>query len=398
MGSIRLRGVSRSYRLLLEHNRTLKETVLRRRRTRSREVVALKDVDLDVAPGTALGVVGANGAGKSTLLTVIAGILPADRGTVETSGRVVSLLELGAGFHPDFTGRENVLLNASIHGMTRTEISRRMDSIVAFAELDQFIDAPVRTYSTGMYMRLGFAVATSLDPEILLLDEVLAVGDSAFQQKCMGRIAEFQKSDATIVFVSHNAGAVELVCDRAIWLANGRVQADGEPRAVLDRYEMGLAEHVAAEGATHGPDWRSARITGVRLTDGEETTDRFLSGDPFIVEVDYETVEPVGPAVTLLILTAEGGLMTVTDNRHDHEPVDAPPGHRTARFTIDALPLLEGRFTVDVYLDPPAGGDSFHRWERCADFTVFARMRGYGPVAFPGTWSLEVGTQHRSPL
>jgi ABC-type polysaccharide/polyol phosphate transport system ATPase subunit len=380
--------------------------VLRRRRTRSREVVALKDVDLDVVPGTALGVVGANGAGKSTLLTVIAGILPADRGTVETSGRVVSLLELGAGFHPDFTGRENVLLNASIHGMTRTEIERRMDSIIAFAELEQFIDAPVRTYSTGMYMRLGFAVATSLDPEILLLDEVLAVGDSAFQQKCMGRIAEFQRSDATIVFVSHNRGAVELVCDRAVWLANGRIQADGDPRDVLDRYELGLASshatsHAAdgaAHGATHGANWRSCRITGVRLTDGEEPTDRFLSGDPFVVEVEYETLEPVGPAVTLMVMTAEGGLMTVSDNRHDHEPIDAPPGHRTARFVIDALPLLEGRFTINVLLDPPAGGDSFHRWERCADFTVFARGRGYGPVALPGTWSLEVGSQHRSPL
>lgn len=360
--------------------------------------MALTDVDLDVTPGTALGVVGANGAGKSTLLTVIAGILPPDRGTVETSGRVVSLLELGAGFHPDFTGRENVLLNASIHGMTRSEIERRMDSIVAFAELEQFIDAPVRTYSTGMYMRLGFAVATSLDPEILLLDEVLAVGDSAFQQKCMGRIAEFQRSDATIVFVSHNASAVTLVCDRAIWLAGGRVQADGDPQAVLDRYEMGLAGPVHEDDATHGPDWRSARITGVRLTDGEETADRFLSGDPFVVEVEYEVLEPVGPAVTLVVTTAEGGLISVTDNRHDHEPLDAPPGSRRARFVLEALPLLEGRFTVTVLLDPPAGGPSFHRWERCADFTVFARTRGYGPVALPGTWTLEVGSEERSPL
>jgi ABC-type polysaccharide/polyol phosphate transport system ATPase subunit len=208
VGEIRLRNVTRSYRLLLEHNRTLKETVLRRRRVKSRQIFALLDVDLDVTPGSVLGVVGQNGAGKSTLLTLIAGILPPDRGTVETRGRVVSLLELGAGFHPDFTGRENVYVNASIHGMTRDEVDAKMDDIIAFAELENFIDAPVRTYSTGMYMRLGFAVASSLEPDILLLDEVLAVGDAAFQQKCMGRIAEFQRSDATIVFVSHSAPAV----------------------------------------------------------------------------------------------------------------------------------------------------------------------------------------------
>ena len=394
VGEIRLRDVTRSYRLLLEHNRTLKETVLRRRRVKSRQIFALLDVDLDVTPGSVLGVVGQNGAGKSTLLTLIAGILPPDRGTVETRGRVVSLLELGAGFHPDFTGRENVYVNASIHGMTRDEVDAKMDDIIAFAELENFIDAPVRTYSTGMYMRLGFAVASSLEPDILLLDEVLAVGDAAFQQKCMGRIAEFQRSDATIVFVSHSAAAVRVVCDRAIWLANGRIQADGTPDEVLMRYEHGLVKAAPAGpdstiGGVQGVDWRSARLHGVHVLGADDVaTDRFLSGDPFQVEVYYETVEDVTPAITLTFNTADGHLVTVVDNRSDLEPVGGQPGLRRAVFSLDQLPLLEGRFTMGCRLDPPEGGHPFHLVDPCVEFSVFAQGRGYGPVAFPGRWSV----------
>ena len=174
-GTVQLRGVSRTYKLPIERNLTLKETILRRGRLKARLVPALREIDLDLEPGTALGVVGANGAGKSTLLKILAGIIPPDVGTVEIGGRVVSMLELGAGFHPDFTGRENVILSASINGMTRREIEGRLDAIVAFAELDRFIDAPIRTYSTGMYARLGFAVAAELEPNVLLLDEILAV-------------------------------------------------------------------------------------------------------------------------------------------------------------------------------------------------------------------------------
>ena len=396
IGEIRLRDVTRTYRLLLEHNRTLKETVLRRRRVKSRQIFALLDVDLDVTPGSVLGVVGENGAGKSTLLTLIAGILPPDKGTVETRGRVVSLLELGAGFHPDFTGRENVYVNASIHGMTRAEVDRKMDEIIAFAELEHFIDAPVRTYSTGMYMRLGFAVASSLEPDILLLDEVLAVGDAAFQQKCMGRIAEFQRSDATIVFVSHSAPAVRAVCDRAIWLANGRIQADGTPEEVLLRYEHGLVRAApAGSDATisgvQGVDWRSARLHGVHALGGDDApTDRFLSGDPFQVEVFYEVVEDVTPAITLTFNTSDGHLVTVVDNRSDLEPVGGPPGLRRAVFSLEQLPLLEGRFTIGCRLDPPEGGHPFHLVDPCVEFSVFAQGRGYGPVAFPGRWSVSM--------
>ena len=182
-GQVRLRGVSRKFRIIHERNGTLKEALLRRRRTHYTELWALRDVDLDVAPGEALGVIGQNGAGKSTLLKLVAGILPPQSGTVETAGSVASMLELGAGFHPDFTGRENVYMNGAVLGLSERSIDARLDEIIGFAELADFIDMPVKTYSSGMLMRLAFSVASHVNPDILLLDEVLAVGDEAFQRK-----------------------------------------------------------------------------------------------------------------------------------------------------------------------------------------------------------------------
>jgi len=386
VGGIRLRGVSRTYDLRLEHNATLKETIMRGRRTRSRKVHALRDIDLDITPGTALGVVGSNGAGKSTLLTVIAGILPPDAGTVETKGRVVSLLELGAGFHPDFTGRENVILNASIHGMRRREIEARMGEIIEFSEMDQFIDAPVRTYSSGMYTRLGFAVASCLDPDILLLDEILAVGDAAFQQKCIARIAEFQREKTTIVFVSHSGMAVKRICDRAIWLQGGRIDADDKPSVIIDRYEQGLEKEDDLFGAFDEGGDDGARILDVKVFGTEGPQERFMSGEMFRVEVEYETVEPVAPVVSVVITTTEGGLIGGTDNRLAMA-TDTTPGRHRATFTLDSLPLLEGRFRVSAQLDPPGGGRSYHRRSRGPEFAVFAQTRGYGPVTLAGTWN-----------
>lgn len=391
VGGVRLRGVNLAYDLRVEHNLTLKETIMRGRRTRSRKVHALRAIDLDIAPGTALGVVGANGAGKSTLLTVIAGILPTDSGTVETNGRVVSLLELGAGFHPDFTGRENVILNASIHGLTREMIEGRMDEIIEFSELAQFIDAPVRTYSSGMHARLGFAVASCLSPDILLLDEILAVGDAAFQQKCITRMAQFQMSGTTIVFVSHSGLAVKRICDRAIWLQGGRIDADDRPDAIIDRYEHGLAQGEDLFGAFGGGDGAEAEILDVRLMGGDGPTERFQSFTPFTVEVDYEVKAPVTPVVSLVITTTEGGLIGGTDNALVLDP-DTTPGRRTTTFSLPWLPLHEGRFRVGVQLQPPGDGQPYDRRAKGADFSVFASLRGYGPVLLPGDWSTTTTT------
>jgi ABC-type polysaccharide/polyol phosphate transport system ATPase subunit len=388
-GGIRLEGVSRTYRLLIERNLTLKETLLRRGRVKARTVHALKDVNLQVAPGTSLGVVGANGAGKSTLLKLISGILPPDSGSVQVGGRVVSLLELGAGFHPDFSGRENVILNASIYGIGRAEIERRMDGIVAFAELENFIDSPVRTYSSGMYARLGFAVASELDADVLLLDEILAVGDAAFQNKCLSRIAEFQRRGVTIVFVSHGSAAVEMVCTRAIWIAGGVIQADGRPPEVLERYHRSLAT-TGSEGEriVESQDWRLARIFAVRCTDGDHVSDRFVSGDPFGLEVDYEATDRIPVVVAFVIRTADGTLMAGSDSRSDLASGSTEPGAHTVTFSVADLPLLEGRFSVDVSISSVTG-DLLHHLDRALEFTVFPNGRGVGPVALQGRWTTD---------
>jgi homopolymeric O-antigen transport system ATP-binding protein len=222
-GEISVENASRRFRVREQEARTLKDLFVLRGRTKPTDIWALRDVSVGVQPGDAVGLIGRNGSGKTTLLRLVAGIIRPTTGRVRASGRIGSLLELGAGFHPDFTGRENVFLNGAIQGLKRAEIRERFDEIVAFAELEHAIDRPVRTYSSGMTMRLGFAIAAFLDADILLLDEVFAVGDEAFQRKCFGRIFQFKQAGGTIVFVSHDATAVERLCERSVLLESGLV-------------------------------------------------------------------------------------------------------------------------------------------------------------------------------
>ncbi|MCU0612607.1 MAG: ABC transporter ATP-binding protein, partial [Candidatus Eisenbacteria bacterium] len=245
---IRFENVSKRFRLYHQKHYSLKENVLTRFRDRGRweEFWALKAIDLEVPRGQMLGLIGENGSGKSTCLKLLARILVPDTGSVNVQGSLSALIELGAGFQPDFTGRENIYLNGSILGFTRREIDERLDDIVHFAELERFIDTPVKAYSSGMYMRLGFSIATHVDPDILLIDEILAVGDEAFQVKCLERIHDYRKAGKTIIFVSHALGTVEALCDRAILLSKGRVVADGDPRETVACYRrvLGIAAHT----------------------------------------------------------------------------------------------------------------------------------------------------------
>ncbi len=359
-GRIRLRGVSRSFRIVHERNLTLKETLLRRGRTKlgDEELWALRDVDLDVAPGEAVGVIGQNGSGKSTMLKLVAGIIPPAAGTIATGGTVASMLELGAGFHPDFTGRENVYMNGSIYGLSTREVDQRFDEIVSFSELQSFIDMPVKTYSSGMYMRLAFAIASHVSPDILLLDEVLAVGDAAFQRKCFGRIFEFRRGGGTLLFVSHDPGAVEMVCDRVVLLRDGVVIADGPPTEVLAVYHRGLAAATGAPGAQAGEradgeteddprTWgtRDAVIRSVRLVGPDGPTTRFLSGDPFRVELEVEAPRPVAtPNFGVSIHSVEGALCYGTNTRLDAFDIPEISGVTRVTFDVPALALHEGEF------------------------------------------------------
>ena len=234
--AIEVRNVTKSFKLFYDKPTTLKERLVFWNRKKAEKRTVLKDINLDIKKGETVALIGTNGSGKSTLLKLMTKIIYPTKGSLITHGKLTSLLELGAGFHPDFTGRENIYFNASIFGLTREEIEKRVDDIIEFSELKDFIDSPIRTYSSGMYMRLAFSVAINVDAEILLIDEILAVGDKHFQDKCFAKLHELKDSDKTIVIVTHNLDQVENLCTRAIWIYEGEVHMDGNPKEVIDAY------------------------------------------------------------------------------------------------------------------------------------------------------------------
>jgi ABC-2 type transport system ATP-binding protein len=387
-GAIFAEGVSRRFRVYPQRNVTLKDAILRRRQLRREEIWALRDVSLAIEPGEAVGIVGRNGSGKTTLLRLIAGIFQPTGGRLEVAGEVGSLLGLGAGFHPDFTGRENVYMNGAIHGLRKSYVHERLDEIASFAELGEFFDVPVRTYSSGMYMRLGFAVATHLDADILLLDEVFAVGDEAFQRKCFGKILELRERGRTIVFVSHAAPAVERVCERAILLTSGRVVHDGAAREVIKHYQQLIAGEEAS-AQQHAWGTGEATVVGVRLegSDGEEQR-QFLSGGPLAVRLAIELSPNVSPPrVAVEFRDANGGLLGAS------EATAEELGWETGRsrevcFEVPRLPLSDGLFRLSVALGDPHSTRQYHRLDSAAEFTVFPDEHSRGWFRFEGDWSL----------
>ncbi len=393
-GEIRVDRASRRFRVDPEPVRTLKELVLRRRRAEPAEVWALRDVSLAVEPGDAVGLVGRNGSGKTTLLSLVAGIITPTSGRVEAGGRVASLLELGAGFHPDFSGRENVYLNGSLYGLKRRTIDERFEEIVAFAELERFIDNPVRTYSSGMYMRLGFAVAAHIDADVLLLDEVFAVGDEEFQRKCFGKIFEYKQRGGTIVFVSHDAASVERLCRRAVLLRDGRVELDGSAQEAIARYHKLLAdERDPAEGTAGLREYGSgeARIAEARLLgpDGEERL-QLAAGEPLVVELRVVVSEAVDPPRISLELRDEAGLLLAAAAQDTEElGWEAAPGERLLRFDVGRPPLADGRFRLRFELGDRSGRRLYHWLDDAVRFVVYPGEGARGPVLLDGTWSLQ---------
>ena len=234
--AIQVRNLYKSFKLNSDKPRTMKEKLLFSNRNKVERIEILKNINLDIKKGETVALIGTNGSGKSTLLKLMTKIIYPTKGIIKTNGKLTSLLELGAGFHPDFTGRENIYFNASIFGLTRQEIENRIDEIIEFSELGEFIDNPVRTYSSGMYMRLAFSVAINVDAEILLIDEILAVGDQHFQEKCFAKLHQLKESDKTIVIVTHSLDQVEKLCNRAIWIKDGQVQMDDVPKKVIKEY------------------------------------------------------------------------------------------------------------------------------------------------------------------
>ena len=234
--AIKATNLTKSFRLFYDKPTTLKERLVFWNKKKSETRVVLQDINLEIKKGETVALIGVNGSGKSTLLKLMTKIIYPNKGTIETRGKLTSLLELGAGFHPDFTGRENIYFNASIFGLTRKEIDKRLDDIIKFSELEQFIDNPVRTYSSGQYMRLAFSIAINVDAEILLIDEILAVGDQHFQEKCAAKLKELSGGDKTIVIVSHSLPSIKALCQRGIWIKDGRIEMDGKIDKVIDAY------------------------------------------------------------------------------------------------------------------------------------------------------------------
>ena len=392
-GEIVVDRVSRRFRVAAKANRTLKDIFVARGRAPITEVWALRGVSLRAAPGDALGLVGRNGSGKSTLLRIISGIIKPSSGHAGAGGRVGSLLELGAGFHPDFTGRENVYLNGSIHGLARSRVRELMDEIVAFAELERFIDLPVRTYSSGMYMRLGFSVAAHIRADVLLLDEVFAVGDEEFQRKCFGKIAEFKQRGGTIVFVSHDAQAVERLCDRAVLQRQGEVAFDGPTREAIARYRYLLAEDRSPDEVAAGlREWGSgeARIVEAALLDADSDERlQVAAGERLVVRLVVAAERDVPPPNVSLELRDENGVLLGGLTQPTAEiGWDGRAGRIELRYELASLPLADGRFRLRCSLVEP-DGRLLHSLDDALSFFVFPTGTQTGTVLLAGRWSMQ---------
>lgn len=353
--AVKFENVSKRFILHPQRPRSLQEMVietLKGNRSSKQELWALKDLTFEVQEGETLGIVGPNGAGKSTLLKLMARILDATSGRMTVNGKVAALLELGTGFHPDLTGRENIFLNGSLLGLSRRDMLNKFDEIVEFAELAQFIDVPVKHYSSGMLIRLGFSIATNVDPDILLIDEVLAVGDQHFQAKCLARMEEI-KEKKTIIFVSHSLETVRGICHKAIWLDRGVLRATGEPERVTDLYRQSVTGDELALEEKRRWGTREVEIVAVRFldTEGEERS-LFETGEKMVARIEYEAHTRVERPVFGVAIYRNDGLQVNGPNTKASDfPIPWLEGKGQVHYVIDALPLLEGtyEFSASVY-------------------------------------------------
>jgi ABC-2 type transport system ATP-binding protein len=391
--------VTKSFRLYHERNQYLKAAILRGRRARYDEFTALKDVSFDVPRGATLGIIGSNGSGKSTMLKCLAGILFPESGTVTVRGRLSALLELGAGFHPELTGRENVHLNGAILGLTRKEIQRRYDDIVDFAGLSEFIDTPVKNYSSGMTVRLGFAIAANVEPEILLIDEVLAVGDASFQRKCAEKIEEFRESGRTIVLVSHATGQVEQLCETALWLERGDVQMMGPAVEVVNAYTG--ASHgadTADDDGEFGQRWgtHEIQIASIDLLDESgDSTKVFNTLGPMRIRLNLVAHQPLrDPVVGVRIDTLQGTPLWSTNTRRRRHTVDLVDGPATVDVEIPSLTLMEGVYSLTASVTDHSESHEYDHWERRIRFDVRQTdIYDMGTVFMPSTFTSDAGSR-----
>jgi ABC-type polysaccharide/polyol phosphate transport system ATPase subunit len=442
MSTVTFDRVSKQFTLHHERPRSFQElflNILHLKRTPTKERYwALRDVSFEVEQGEMLGIIGANGAGKSTLLKLMSRIIEPSSGEITVNGRVSALLELGSGFHPDLTGRENVYLNGSIIGLGRTDMDRIFDDIVAFSEMERFIDVPVKHYSSGMYMRLGFSVAIHVRPDILLVDEVLAVGDQAYQKQCLDRINEMKRQGVTILLVTHSLGNVREMCDRALWLDEGEIQADGPVEQVLEKYivqvraadkealeraeairrrqqqaaaaKRGKAAHPPESGTpapTAAPGQKAAagrlqarrwgtgegEIARVQFLNGQGQEQRsFETGETFVVRIHFATQERIErPQFGLALYHARGFHISGPNTTFSGLEIDAIEGEGYIDYRIESLPLLEGTYLVSVSLGDHEGTHPYDYQHLAYTFRVRpndAIQEKYGSFLIPSSWHM----------
>lgn len=387
-------NVSKKFRLYTERNHSLKATVMRGKRAVSEDFWALRDVSFDVARGETFGLIGENGSGKSTMLKCLTKILRPEVGTVTVEGKVSALLELGAGFHPELSGRENVFLNGAILGLSQKELRRRFDEIVEFAGIQRFIDEPVRNYSSGMYVRLGFSVAINVDPDVLLVDEVLAVGDENFQRKCNEKFAQLKHAGKTIILVSHALGTVQTMCDRVAWFDSGRLRDVGKPNEVISEYSSAVQVDRTVDEQGHNR-WGSGegKITKAEFFDEHgRPTERLLSGARTTLRIHYDMQEPLErPIFVLSIKTVEGFVISGPTSRDGGCVPERLSGRGIVEVTFDPLPLLPGTYDLSVALQDYR---HLHAYDTRQDLVRFDVDRGpltesSGVVSLGGRWRVE---------
>ena len=387
--AIRIDDVWKKFRLYHERHQTLKETMLSMRRASYEELWGLRGVSIEVPYGKTVGLIGRNGSGKSTLLKIVAKILQPDKGTVSANGRISALLELGAGFQPDLTGRENIYLNGSILRLSRKEIDKKFDEIVAFSELEKFIDTPVKNYSSGMYMRLGFSIAVNVEPDILLVDEVLAVGDEAFQRKCFDKIRRFKEGGGSILFVTHETDIVKQICDSAVMLDDGVIVSQGLPADVVKAYhDVMLTVEKGAEGGT-----KEIVITKVEILNGSGApVKRFDAGDRMIMRIHYKTGQPVkDPVFGFGFFDQRDTKVFGTNTDLRQFNTGTINGEGVAEFNLGVLSMLEGKYTITVAIHSRNREKVYHWQERYYIFEVLNSFRDEGGVFIPVAFKLIPG-------
>ncbi len=387
--AVEAEALTKVYRVYASPWDRLREAVFRR--PRHREFRALESVSFGIPRGEGLAIVGENGAGKSTLLKILAGITTPTSGGFRVEGKIASILELGSGFHPDFTGRQNIVLNAAMLGLGEDELRRKMPDIIGFSELGDFIEQPVKTYSTGMAMRLGFSIATQVEPDVLIIDEALSVGDGYFQKKCMDRLLQFVEGGGTLLFCSHAMYYVSSFCQRALWLRNGKAEALGPAEQVIREYESFLvAKSAAAPQASEAEDGAPrrgpARIAAARL----ETGAKYENGQPWELEVEWETEDP-GLAFHVGVGINRSDEIEVCSFATHVDGLSPFTGERryAVRLRIPRLPLVKGEFTLYVFLLDAAGLHIYDQRRLPRAFTVHSPAYAFGLIRADHDWEIE---------